>query len=184
MILGLMAIPYLDFNPRGNGYYTIAERPVAWLVFQFGFLGLWVLLILIGTFFRGPNWGFFGLYEPHEPHALAALPNVTLAQYGWTTLLGRSVPQVVAGSGALAELGQVLRREAFGLSAVALYYLGLPALLRYTLLRRFGRRMGWLRYSILVLLLLTMLLLPLKMLLNWTLHLNYLVSIPEFGFNV
>ena len=42
IILGLCAIPYLDMNPRGNGYYTIAERKFAYVVFQFGFLQLWI----------------------------------------------------------------------------------------------------------------------------------------------
>ncbi len=26
IILGLMVIPYIDINPKGNGYYTFAER--------------------------------------------------------------------------------------------------------------------------------------------------------------
>src|SRR5512143_3967211 len=60
IIVGLMAIPYIDTNRAGNGYYTIAQRKFAWLTFQFGFLVLWVILILLGTFLRGPNWNFFG----------------------------------------------------------------------------------------------------------------------------
>ncbi len=68
-VLGLMAIPYLDSSPKACGYYTIGERPVALGVFLFGFLQLWVLLILAATFFRGPDWGFFGPYQPREPHA-------------------------------------------------------------------------------------------------------------------
>ena len=81
IVLGLMAIPYLDFNPRGNGYYTIDQRPLAYLTFQFGFLGLWVLLILMGVFLRGPNWSFFGIYEPRDVHRLTAVPNVHLAEF-------------------------------------------------------------------------------------------------------
>jgi quinol-cytochrome oxidoreductase complex cytochrome b subunit len=56
-ILGLMALPYLDFNPAGNGYCTISQRRFAYVVFQFGFWQLGILLIVIGTFFRGPNRG-------------------------------------------------------------------------------------------------------------------------------
>ncbi len=59
VLLGLMAIPYLDFNRKGSGYYTISERKFAYIVFQFGFLELWVILIILGTFLRGPNWNFF-----------------------------------------------------------------------------------------------------------------------------
>ena len=55
-----MAIPYIDFNKTGNGYYTIDQRKFAYVMFQFGFLVLWVTLIVMGTFLRGPNWNFFG----------------------------------------------------------------------------------------------------------------------------
>ncbi len=57
-VVGLLAIPYLDRNPRGSGYYTIDARPFAYLVFQLGFWLLGVLPIVVGAFFRGPNWGF------------------------------------------------------------------------------------------------------------------------------
>ena len=78
IVLGLMALPYLDFNPAGSGYYTIARRPLAYLVFQFGFWQLWILLIVVGTFFRGPNWGFFGPYEVRDPQKLPSMENVPL----------------------------------------------------------------------------------------------------------
>jgi hypothetical protein len=57
IVVALLALPYLDRNPAGNGYYTIRQRPVVYLVFQFIFW-LWLLLILIGAFLRGPNWQF------------------------------------------------------------------------------------------------------------------------------
>src|SRR5438034_11778568 len=56
VVVGLMAIPFIDFNKKGNGYYTIEERKFSYLLFQFGFLEMWVTLIILGTFFRGPNW--------------------------------------------------------------------------------------------------------------------------------
>ena len=60
IVVGLMAIPYIDPNPKGNGYYTFLERKSAITTFLFGFLILWVVLILYGAFLRGPNWNFFG----------------------------------------------------------------------------------------------------------------------------
>src|SRR5437660_1690184 len=59
IIVGLMVIPYIDVNPRGNGYYTFKERKFAISTFLFGFLVLWILLIILGTFFRGPGWYLF-----------------------------------------------------------------------------------------------------------------------------
>src|SRR3989339_435814 len=54
IIIGLMAIPYIDFNPKGNGYYTLKERKFAMLTFCFGFHILWILLIIV-YFFMGMN---------------------------------------------------------------------------------------------------------------------------------
>ena len=47
IIGGLIAIPYVDPNPRGNGYYTLKERPLAIAIFLFGFIGLWIVPMLI-----------------------------------------------------------------------------------------------------------------------------------------
>lgn len=183
IILGLMAIPYLDFNPKGSGYYTIAERKCSYVVFQLGFLGLWILLILIGTFMRGPNWNFFGLYEFRDPHKMPALTNVKLSEYVWAIWLGTGVPRPPAAAGALSELGWIVWREIAGIAFLVLWFVGLPVLLGRTVLRRFRRQMGPGRYTIMSLLLLMMLMLPLKMILRWTFNLSYIVSIPEYFFN-
>jgi len=183
IILGLMAIPYLDFNPKGSGYYTIDQRRFGYLTFQFGFLQLWILLILIGVFFRGPNWSFFGLYEPRVPHRLEALNNIKLSEYFWIVALGRSQPQATPGAGLLAELATILWREIAGIVALGVYFVLLPLLLGRTLLKTLRQRMGFGRYMILILLGLMMLALPLKMLLRWTFQLSYVVSMPEYFFN-
>jgi hypothetical protein len=183
IILGLMAVPYLDFNPKGNGYYTIRERRFAYLVFQFGFLMLWILLILIGTFMRGPNWNFFGLYESRDPHKVLALANVKLSEYFWVIWLGRSMPEVAPGSGAWTQLATIAWREIAGLAALGGYFVLLPAVLARTAFKDFRRRMGLARYTIMSLLLLMMLMLPIKMILRWTVNLSYIVSIPEYFLN-
>lgn len=59
VLVGLMAIPYIDVNPLGNGYYTWRQRKFAIVGYMFGFLVLWVLLAIIGTFIRGPGWMWF-----------------------------------------------------------------------------------------------------------------------------
>jgi hypothetical protein len=88
IIVGLMAIPYIDINPKGNGYYTYKERKFAVLTFCFGFLILWVSLIVLGTFMRGPGWNFFFPWEKWDPHYVAVLTNVNLSEYfGIPTLL-------------------------------------------------------------------------------------------------
>jgi hypothetical protein len=183
IILGLMAIPYLDFNEKGNGYYTIAQRRFSYVMFMFGFLQLWVMLILIGTFMRGPNWNFFGLYEYRDPHKIPALYNVKLSEYFWATWLGRAVPQVPADAGSIARLGAIVLREIAGLVSLGAYFILLPVLAAKTFAKRFRQRMGRGRYWIMALLLLMMLTLPLKMILRWTLNMSYIVSIPEYLFS-
>ena len=100
-----MAIPYIDFNKEGNGYYTIEERKFAYIMFQFGFLELWVTLIVLGTFLRGPNWNFFGPFETWDAHKVEALNNVNLSQYFWQWWLGRSLPKAPPGSSFGLQLG-------------------------------------------------------------------------------
>ncbi len=59
IIFGLMVIPYIDTNPLGAGYYTWKQRKFAIGTFLFGFIVLWVSMITIGTFIRGPGWQWF-----------------------------------------------------------------------------------------------------------------------------
>jgi len=68
IIVGLMLIPYLDVNPKGNGYYTYHERKVAIWVYCLGFLVLWIALIIMGVFLRGPGWNLFMPWQYWDPH--------------------------------------------------------------------------------------------------------------------
>src|SRR5581483_11829454 len=78
IILGLMVIPYIDINPKGNGYYCWKDRRWEILTFFLGFHILWVSLIIIGTFVRGPGWNWFWFWEKWDPHKVEALTNVDL----------------------------------------------------------------------------------------------------------
>jgi hypothetical protein len=172
IIVGLMALPILDVNPKGNGYYTFKERSWEISLFLFGFIPLWVLLILLGTVLRGPNWNFYGPYEFWDPNKVEPLVNVQFSELVWIKLLNRGLPQ------------NMFVREAFGV-VVVLLYLGLtPLLLARTVLRRSFVKLGFLRYQFLMFLLLVMLALPIKMILRWTLNLKYIVYFPEWFFNI
>ena len=110
IIVGLMAIPYIDFNKQGNGYYTIKQRKFAYIIFQLGFLELWVTLIVLGTLLRGPNWNFFGPYEAWDAHKVEALTNVNLSDYFW---------QIVAGQVAADGAGEQPVLDAVGIHHLA-----------------------------------------------------------------
>ncbi len=183
IVAGLMAIPYIDFNKAGNGYYTINERKFAYLTFQFGFIVLWVTLIVMGTFLRGPNWNIFGPYEPWDPHKVVALNNVDLTQYFWISLLRRPIPIAPENSGAGTAFLYILLREAPGIIVTVGYFLALPPLMAMTIFRKFFVRMGFIRYMVMANLFLLMALLPIKMLLRWTFNLKYIISIPEYFLN-
>jgi len=172
IIVGLMAIPYIDLNKKGNGYYCYAERKAEISIFLFGWLGLWVYMVILGTFLRGPNWNFFGPFEKWDVHKVLVLNNVNLSELVWVKLAGQALPK------------NILLREAPGFIAVAFYLFVMPGILAKTLLKSYVDKLGIIRYSIFVVLLLSMAALPIKMYLRWGLNLKYLIAIPEYFLNV
>ena len=87
IVFGLMAIPYIDVNPKGSGYYCFKDRRLAIVTFLIGFFVMWDFLIPIGTILRGPGWNFFGPFEEWNPHKVVALTNVNLSEYVWVWIL-------------------------------------------------------------------------------------------------
>jgi hypothetical protein len=173
IVVGLMAIPYIDTNPKGNGYYTFKERKTEIILFLFGFLVLWCQMIVIGTFLRGPNWNFFGPFEFWDVEKIEPLVNVDLSEIIWIKVLGVGLPS------------HWLPREIFGITLLAMYFFALPIVFSKTRgLRRYYEKMGPPRFYTAVGLFLMMMLLPIKMYFRWALNLKYFVHIQEFFFNV
>jgi hypothetical protein len=109
IVVGLMAIPYLDPNPLGNGYYTWKQRKFAIGGFMFGFLVLWVLLAIIGTFIRGPGWMWFWPGETWDHHRVVHEVNKHLHEVaGITDTTAIAVFGGVVTIGALALMGGVV----------------------------------------------------------------------------
>src|SRR5712671_396332 len=172
IIVGLICIPYIDKNPKGNGYFTFAERKAEITIFLFGFIVLWCSLIVLGTFLRGPNWNFFGPFEFWDIHKLAALTNVNLSEYIWVRLLRTGYPS------------NWFIREIFGILFVLFYVFALPMLLAKMWFKTYFAKLGPSRYYVTVFLFLSMMSLPLKMLARWIFNLKYVVAIPEIFFNI
>lgn len=172
IIVGLGAIPYIDTNPQGNGYFTLKERKAAITIFLFGYLILWILLVILGTFLRGPNWNFFGPYEYWDPHKLEALVNVNLSEYIWVKGLHMGLPT------------NPLIREMFGFILILAYFLTIPTLMAKKWFNGFYNMLGPIRYHVMMFLLLCMVALPIKMLMRWLFNLKYIVGIPEYFFNI
>ncbi len=163
IIVGLMAIPYMDVNPKGNGYYTLKERPYAVGGFIFGFVGLWTMLIMVGTFLRGPGWNLFWPWDVWDPHKVVALTNVDLPY-----LVGIRDYNVAMVFG--------------GLLIGAFYSTGLWF---YIYLKLKGssiiKELGPIRYSLLAFLLLTMTALPIKIMLRLLFNVKYIWVTPWFN---
>jgi hypothetical protein len=172
IIFGLVAIPYIDFNQKGSGYFTYAQRPFAMIMFLLGFVVMWVTLIVLGTFLRGPNWNFFGPFEYWDPHKVLPLNNVNLSEYFWLYFLKQPLPD------------SWYIRELPGILVVLAYLFLLPPLLARTIMRTFFIKMGFIRFFVLVNLLQFMAALPIKMVLRWAINLKYIVYIPEYFFNI
>lgn len=173
IVVGLIAIPYIDTNPKGNGYYTLTERKMAIPLFLFGWLSLWFFLIIIGVFMRGPNWTFYGPFEFWDFHKVVAEYNVNLSEFFWIKWLNTSLPK------------NILLREWFGIFLVALYQT-VPTLIWAKTKHGLGliEKVGKIRFYILVFLVLGMGSLPIKMFLRWLFGLKYVIAMPEFELNL
>ncbi|MDH3256614.1 MAG: cytochrome C, partial [Nitrospinota bacterium] len=160
IIVGLMLIPYLDVNPKGNGYYTYTERKFAIWVYSFGFLVLWIALIIMGVFLRGPGWNLFMPWQYWDPHKVVALVNVDLPYaFGIRTYLNASI---------------------FG-GAVVLGYFAVGTAVYFFLERKAIKTVGFLRMFLKITLLLIMAGMVIKITLRLAFNIKYIWVTPWFN---
>ena len=174
VIVGLIAIPYIDTNPKGNGYFTIKERMMAISAFLYGWLVLWVYLIIVGVFLRGPNWTFYGPFEVWDFHKVVASFNVNLSEIIWIKMFKMGMPK------------NLIIREIFGIIASIGYLTILPPWIAKG--TKLGKKLledvGTIRYYIFIFLFLIMMTLPIKMILRWLFSLKYIIALPEWELNL
>lgn len=169
IIIGLCAIPYIDINPKGNGYYTFKERWFAILTFCFGFLIMWVSLIVLGTFFRGPGWNLFMPWEYWDTHRVVALTNIDFTEFFFnvpTRLVDDSLNPLAMAIGSVTVLLW------FALGAV--FYV-------WKRNADFMRKLGLIKYSIVAFLFLAMMAVPVKVILRLALNIKYILVTPWFN---
>src|ERR1700751_797049 len=119
IIIGLMVIPYIDVNPLGNGYYTYKQRRFSIWTFLVGFIGLWVLMIVIGTFIRGPGWMWFWPGQTWDAQRVDFAVNRNLDQiFG---INGAWLAHLMPAAN--AAYAPILARIIFGVFPLALYFL-------------------------------------------------------------
>jgi len=162
IIVGLMVIPYIDINPKGNGYYCFKDRKWELLTFFFGFHILWITMIIIGTFFRGPGWNLFWPWQKWDPHKVVALTNVDLPY--------------------LVGFRDYLWSAVFSLVMIGAYFVITISLFYFFVLKVKGKefleRWGMVRFSITAGLVALMLSLPAKMALRLLFNVKYVLVTP------
>jgi hypothetical protein len=166
IIIGLMAFPYIDTNPLGIGYYTIRQRKVALAGFGVGFV-IWLLLIFIGTFIRGPGWMWFWPGQTWDHTRVIYEVNRNLPD-----LFGISNPIIAA---------------ILGIIAIGLFFAGSgwaihKLVTRSTLDRKVYERTSLLQYLTFQVFAITILVgLPAKMLLRLLFRIKYVLVTPWFN---
>jgi hypothetical protein len=168
IIFGLMAIPYIDINEKGNGYYTFKERKGSILIFCFGFIVLWVSLIVLGTFWRGPGWYFFFPWQEWDTHRVVALTNVDLSEFFGihTRRADNSLNPFAVLFGAVVVLGYY--------SIIGIFWLKKKN-------SQLVKKLGPAKYALTAFLFLTMMALPIKMILRISLNIKYILVTPWFN---
>ena len=165
IIVGLMVIPYVDINPKGNGYYTFKDRKFAVLTFCFGFHILWILLIIVGVFMRGPGWLWFWPWEEWDSHRIVAETNYDLTQF--------------MGIDSKSLLGSII-----GGGVVSVYFIlgmTIPFVVMKMRNRRILEKLGIIRYSLIAFLFWSMWALPIKMFLKLVFQMKYIWVTPWFN---
>jgi hypothetical protein len=164
IIVGLIIIPYIDTNPLGSGYYTLKQRRFAIGTFCFGFLLLWVAMIIIGTFIRGPGWQWFWPGQTWDHSRLIYEVNRDLPDiFGITSNLGKGIFGAIVVGGYFAAGG-----------------LALTLFFRRFMAKDFAR-MSILQYSMVAAFMLMMIALPIKMLFRLLFHIKYVWIMPWFN---
>jgi hypothetical protein len=160
IIVGLMVIPYIDINPKGNGYYTWSERKFAISTFLVGFVGLWVGMIVIGVFLRGPGWNLFMPWDYWDPHKVVPLTNIDLPYFLGLRSPGWSM--------------------AFGLLCVGGWLVGIPAAVwRWKRQLEVLRQLGPVRYAVVSSLFMMMAGVVVKIALRLAFNIKYVLVIPN-----
>ncbi|MBI4057008.1 MAG: cytochrome b N-terminal domain-containing protein [Elusimicrobia bacterium] len=202
IIIGLMAIPYLDEDPRGVGYYSIRERPFANTLFLLG-IAMWFILIFIGYFCRGPNYQWYWPWESWlkvkaPPPPTWSLPMwagglLLLAYFGLGLVAPKLIQKDINWKKAFLWCGAALT----GFSLICLfqgitwdrlpwlYFFGFAYFLfGFLVPQRYIRTLSWTRYIVTMSLVLMMMGVLLKMGLRLGFDIKYVFTLPQFSLNI
>ena len=181
IIVGLMVVPYIDVNPLGNGYYTYKQRKFAIWTFLVGFIGLWVLMIVIGTFIRGPGWMWFWPGQTWDAERVDYAVNRNLDQ-----VFGIDGSWLAAITHMQKDQAAIWARVIFGIFPTVLFFIAAGFLVHWICMRTDFARKMYKRMSLLQLVttytfLILMISLPIKILLRLVFTIKYVWVTPWFS---
>jgi len=129
-------------------------------------LGLWVLMVIIGTFIRGPGWMWFWPGQTWDHNRVIFEVNRDLPDlFGITSVAGKIILGVIA-LGAYGAIAGGLVHKLFTYNDFN---------------KKIYARMTFLQYAALQFFLITMLLLPSKMILRLLFRIKYILVTPWFN---
>lgn len=212
IVVGLIAIPYIDTNPKGIGTYAWKERPFANTMFMLGVV-MWFALIYIGYALRGPNYAWYWPWESWYMNKPA--PPATWSVFGpqgvgaYSMLIG--IPLMGAITAAWMLLPKLIQKELDGKKTMGAF-LGLLALwagvgmamgkmdwvqsgyllslvgasfyFGFVLPQRHIRTLDWPRYLVTMVLVVSTMSVLLKMCANLAFNIKYVLTIPAISMNI
>ena len=211
IIVGLMAIPYLDTNPKGIGYYAWKERAFANSLFMLG-ITMWFILIFIGYFCRGPNYFWYWPWESwHDPKAatvatwnlfgpkaIAMMPTllgipVLGAFLGGSVLIPKFIQKEINGKKAymgffglmilLALAGRLTGFMSLGQGLWLIFFSYLYFYFGLLMPQRHIRGLDWGRYLVTMFLVVATMSVLLKMGARLAFNVKYVLTIPSISMN-
>lgn len=161
IIAGLVVIPYVDVNPKGAGTYGFNDRKFAVTVFLFG-VALWYIMIIIGTYTRGMDWQWYWPWDDWHVHKP----------------LGAAMTDLEIVFQKFFGMGEFIARAATYVLCMGYYVVGfaLPCLM----FQKFYKSLGFIRYSIVMFFVLTMMAVPLKVYARLLFSIKYVLITPWF----
>lgn len=203
IIFGLGAIPYIDANIKGIGYYSLRERPLANSMFLLG-IAMWFILIFTGQYCRGPNWDWYWPWESwliHKPPPPATW-NMPLTfgglllmfYFGFGLFAPKLIHRHIPWNKAILSyfvgfilIGTVLKL-AVGLSfaklAIVAFCFFTYFLFGFLFPQRYLRELNWPRYVVTMFLVLLTVGVILKIGLRLGFNVKYIFAIPQYNFNI
>ena len=212
IIVGLMAIPYIDPSPKGVGYYAWKERPFANAMFMLG-IAMWFILIFIGYYMRGPNYFWYWPWESwHDPKPA---PPPTWSLFGPSAVaalpLWLGIPAIGGFFAVSMLLPKLIQKEIDGAKAHKAFFAAMALIVvaaklagKMTLTQggflvffsyfyfyfglllpqRHIRGLDWARYLVTMSLVVSTVGVLLKMGAHLAFHIKYVLTIPAISLNI